>query len=98
MLSEFIPILKPFYKNIYIQLEDGIKKVIEKMHEKFNDHLKDYNDDIIRDFCDALINAKNKALSEGKESASYLTDQNLAATIFDLFLGMFKCINKLFIN
>ncbi|CAG2181430.1 unnamed protein product, partial [Oppiella nova] len=40
-----------------------------------------------RDFCDALITAKNEALREGKESAPYLTDENLAMTIFDLFFA-----------
>ncbi len=54
---------------------------------KYKHHYEDYNENIIRDFCDALISAKNEALNEDKESKPYLTDDNLTLVILDLFLG-----------
>ena len=50
-------------------------------------HYDDYDGSVIRDFCDALISAKNDAINESKESAPYLTDNNLAMAIMDLFFG-----------
>ena len=55
--------------------------------QKYDKHLEDYDPSIERDFCDALISAKNDALREGKESAPYLNDINLSMCIFDLFLA-----------
>ncbi|CAG2108040.1 unnamed protein product, partial [Medioppia subpectinata] len=55
--------------------------------DKFTKHFDDYNESIERDFCDALISAKNDALRDGKESAPYLTDANLAMTVMDLFFA-----------
>ncbi|CAG2182140.1 unnamed protein product, partial [Oppiella nova] len=42
---------------------------------------------IVRDFCDALILAKNEALLEGKESAPYLNDDNITMVVWDLFIA-----------
>ena len=57
------------------------------IRSKFISHYKDYNESVIRDFCDTLITAKNEALKEGKESAPYLTDNNLSMVVFDLFFA-----------
>ena len=54
---------------------------------KYQAHYKDYDENVIRDFCDTLITAKNEALREGKESAPYLTDENLSMAVFDLFFA-----------
>ncbi|XP_054158276.1 cytochrome P450 1A1-like, partial [Oppia nitens] len=62
-------------------------QTIDLMIRKFNKHYTDYNPDSDRDFCDALISAKNDRLREGRESAKYLTDTNLAMTVFDLFFA-----------
>jgi hypothetical protein len=59
----------------------------EMIKNKYINHYKDYNETVTRDFCDALISAKNEALTEGRESAPYLTDDNLSMTILDLFFG-----------
>ena len=64
-------------------LEDLAKMISGKLET----HYKDYDESIERDFCDALISAKNDALREGKESAPYLTDANLIITIMDIFLA-----------
>ena len=66
---------------------DLVIELVEMMQAKFKSHYNDYDESIERDFCDALISAKNDALREGKESAPYLTDANLAMCIFDLFIA-----------
>lgn len=58
---------------------------IEMLRHKFYSHYKDFDQNVIRDFCDTVIAAKIEAQREGKESAPYLTDENLAMAIFDLF-------------
>ncbi|XP_054158509.1 uncharacterized protein LOC128956821 [Oppia nitens] len=50
-------------------------------------HLNDYDSQIERDFCDALIGAKNDSIREAKQSATYLTDDNLVMAVFDLFIA-----------
>ena len=57
------------------------------MKIKYQAHYKDYDENVIRDFCDTLITAKNEALRDGKESAPYLIDENLAMAVFDMFLA-----------
>ena len=53
-------------------LRKNLKVFCELFETKFKSHYKDYDESVIRDFCDALISAKNDALKEGKESAPYL--------------------------
>ena len=54
------------------------KEAVAMVNDKFKIHYDDCNESIERDFCDALISAKNNALKEGKEKASHLKDANLA--------------------
>ncbi len=65
-----------------------LDELIEICKNKYTDHYKDFNETVVRDFSDALISAKNEALAEGKESAPYLTDENLAMSAMDLFFGI----------
>ncbi len=86
-VAEFIPISRFFYRKL---IKKGIKTVEDfkdVIKLKYKDHYKEYNENIIRDFCDALILSKNEALNEDKESKPYLTDDNLALVILDLFMG-----------
>ncbi|CAG2119682.1 unnamed protein product [Medioppia subpectinata] len=61
--------------------------MLDMLKNKFVKHYEDFDESSQRDFCDALISAKNDALRDGKESAPYLTDDNLSMTIFDLFFA-----------
>ena len=87
---EFIPLVRFFDTKMVNKQKTIIQELIDFLKNKYVNHIKDYNEDITRDFCDALIFAKNEALAEGKESAPYLTDDNLAMVVFDLFLGIFS--------
>ena len=61
--------------------------MIGLMRDKYVNHYRDYDPSLERDFCDALITAKNDALRAGKESVTYLTDQNLGMAVFDLIFA-----------
>ena len=87
---EFIPLFRLIDRKMVRYQESIFQEFIDFLKNKYVNHIKDYNEDITRDFCDALIFAKNEALAEGKESAPYLTDDNLAMVVFDLFFGIFS--------
>ncbi len=86
-LIEFIPITRFFYRKLINKSIKTIEDIKEVLKTKYKHHYEDYNENIIRDFCDALISAKNEALNEDKESKKYLTDDNLTLVILDLFMG-----------
>ena len=62
---------------LFIQLSDMLFK-------RFKSHYEDYDESVIRNFCDALISAKNESIKSDRESAPYLCDGNLSHCIFDL--------------
>ena len=93
--SDFAPVLKPFVKNKAKLIRDLTLEQLNIIKQKYVSHQKDYQFGQIRDFTDALISAKFDALQNEKESKPYLTDNNLALALFDLFLGKtihFFCI------
>ena len=61
--------------------------MVEQVIIEFKTHLKDYDENVIENFCDALISAKNDLLRDGKESAKHLTDNNMGMAVFDLFFA-----------
>ena len=50
---EFFPILRPFFWKINKDMEIESQKLINLLKEKYSNHMKDYSDGIIRDFCDS---------------------------------------------
>ena len=85
--SDFIPILRPFAKGKVKLITDSFSGIINILKQKYLSHQKDYQFEQIRDFTDALIFAKLDALQNEKGSAPYLTDDNLALALSDLFSG-----------
>ena len=71
----------------WIEFESKFDQLAQLITKKYQAHYDDYDENVIRDFCDTLITAKNEALRDCKESAPYLTDVNLAMSLFDLFLA-----------
>jgi hypothetical protein len=59
------------------------------IRSKYHERLQDHQKGIIRDFCDALIEAKEEAINEEKESAPHLNDNNLSLVTLNLFFGKF---------
>ena len=93
LASDYIPFLKFFFKKRIEKLRSIFRDFTAILKEKYISHQNDYQQGIIRDFTDALISAKIDALENEKESAPYLTDDNLALTLFDLFIGYNNHIN-----
>ena len=87
LLWEFSPLIPLIDRKMVKKHRDLLNGMIDTLTKKFVSHTKDYEPGIERDFCDALIAAKNDALIRGKESAPFLTDTNLAITVFDLFFA-----------
>ena len=82
-----MPIMRIFNKKFVIKYKELTNDFVLFLKQNFENHYKTYDESVIRDFCDALISAKNDALREGKESATYLTDDNLSLAIFDLLFA-----------
>ena len=70
---QFIPIsavvFVPQFNNIY----RIFKQYKHYMSEQFKYHDKTYEEGVVRHFTDALIEARNEAVRDKKESAPYLT-------------------------
>ena len=64
-----------------------MKALSSSAKQKYLDRLKVHSKREIHDFCDALIEAKEEAIADEKESASALTDVNLSLVILNLFFG-----------
>ncbi|CAG2168693.1 unnamed protein product [Oppiella nova] len=86
-LTDRVPILKPFYANVVNKTEQTMKGLSMSVKQKYMDRLKVHSKGEIHDFCDALIEAKEEAIADEKESASALTDVNLSLVIMDLFIA-----------
>ncbi|CAG2102534.1 unnamed protein product, partial [Medioppia subpectinata] len=87
ILWEFSPLIRFLDKKMVTKQEKLFIDSIDIIKKKYIKHYDDYNESIERDFCDALISAKNDALRDGKESAPYLTDTNLSMAIFNMFFA-----------
>ncbi|XP_054165759.1 steroid 17-alpha-hydroxylase/17,20 lyase-like [Oppia nitens] len=87
LLWEFSPLIRLIDYKMVTKHRQLFSEMIEISEKNFKKHYIDYDQNIERDFCDALISAKNDALREGKESAPYLTDNNLVMAIFDIFFA-----------
>ena len=84
---QFVPLYQKLIDKSWNNFENKFYDLVDIFKNKYQAHYKDYDENVIRDFCDTLITAKNEALREGKESAPYLTDVNLAMAVFDLFFA-----------
>ncbi|XP_054158510.1 cytochrome P450 2C31-like, partial [Oppia nitens] len=86
-LWESSQIIRWFDRKFIQRYKKIIKDLQQLMKDKYLIHLNDYDSGIERDFCDALIAAKNDAIREAKHTAAYLTDDNLVMAVFDLFIA-----------
>ena len=84
---QFIPVLKIFLSKPIHKAKYNLNNLIELSKSKYENHQNDFQEEITRDFTDALISAKNDSIKKSKESAPFLTDNNLAVTLNQLFLG-----------
>lgn len=84
-----MPFLKLFLdKSSFYLTQRHMNQLFIIAEKKYQNHQIDYQEGIIRDFIDALITAKNDSIKKSKESAPFLTDNNLVVTVNQLFLGL----------
>lgn len=86
-------------KYMFLMIFPGFKQLLKKrlmapsytlcefLKNEYKQHSKNFQDDIINSFADSVIAATKKSISEQKESAPYLTDENLTLVLFDLFIA-----------
>ncbi|MGY6516977.1 cytochrome P450, partial [Vibrio parahaemolyticus] len=68
VLTEYIPLLRLFLIKQLRRFNQVVKEFVELISNKYYNHLKDYQEGIIRDFTDAMIFSKEEALKSEKES------------------------------
>lgn len=88
-ITDRIPILELIYFNKMNKVRKVLMDLSLTIRSKYHERLQDHQKGIIRDFCDALIEAKEEAINEEKESAPHLNDNNLSLVILNLFFGKF---------
>lgn len=86
-LIDRLPIIKPFYYKTFNKVSQTLLSLSNTITRKYREHLTDNQKGVIRDFCDGLIEAKEEAIAEVKESAPHLSDNNLSFVIFNLFFA-----------
>jgi hypothetical protein len=95
-LIQFLPLTRVWFNTKVGYFKKTVENFRDLIKNKYQEHYKDYYENNIRDFCDSVIFAKNEA----KESVEYLTDENLALVIVDLFTGNYSSLKilKIFVN
>ena len=88
-IPDRVPILKPLYYRTYAKVGQTLENLSINVRKKYKTRLGDHQKGVIRDFCDALIEAKEEAISEEKETAPYLNDGNLSLVVLNLFFGKY---------
>jgi hypothetical protein len=89
-MTDRVPILKLVYFNATNKVSKVLLDLSLNIRGKYHKRLQDHQKGVIRDFCDALIEAKEEAINEEKESAPHLNDNNLSLVIMNLFFGKFN--------
>ncbi|CAG2173651.1 unnamed protein product, partial [Oppiella nova] len=88
-LYEFVPIIRCFMRNPLIKYAKYKDEMMEYSVDIYSSHNNTYNKGVKRDFCDTLIKAKQEAVEQDKLTAPYFTDENLAASVNDLFMAKY---------
>lgn len=82
---EFLPFMKYVYRKSWSEILKVAKVQIDWCIEQFDSHMKTYTPGNVRDFCDALIHAKEEAEVSDAEAVVHLNRENLINVIVDLF-------------
>ena len=86
-IADRVPILKPFYYKTFKNVYKVLSEISMTISKKYLERVKVHEKGVINDFCDGLIEAKEEAIEEVKETAPYLNDLNLSFVILNLFIG-----------
>lgn len=87
ILASLFPILRKI--SYFDKQINSIKQILldfkDFIRSNFENHLKDFDKNEIRDFTDALIDARIEAEEEDKQTKEYLKNGNLILSLFNLF-------------
>ena len=87
------PFLKYVFRKTHKRAAEGMKYHHEYTISKFEEHVRTFDGENIRDFTDAMLAAKKEAEIENQEDGSkedlvkYLKDANLQNAVLDLFVA-----------
>ena len=85
-LWEFFPIFRYLDRNLINTFNRGVNELLDIIKRNINEHKSQFDINNIRDFCDSFIKYQKEAMIKGKGLA-HLTNENIARSIFDLFIG-----------
>ncbi|XP_054157898.1 steroid 17-alpha-hydroxylase/17,20 lyase-like [Oppia nitens] len=86
-LCDRVPVMKLFYGNVLNKTLDVLDKLTTTIKQQYLNRIPVHENGVVNDFCDALIEAKEEAIAEQKESAPHFTDTNLSLVITNLFIA-----------
>ncbi|CAG2104911.1 unnamed protein product [Medioppia subpectinata] len=86
-LYEFVPVLQYFMADPLAKYKQYFNDLMTYTRDIYQTHDKTHDSENLRDFCDILIAAKHEAIADDKQTAPYLTDDNLPAALIDLLAG-----------
>ncbi|CAG2120033.1 unnamed protein product, partial [Medioppia subpectinata] len=83
VLVDQMPVLRlvPKYAKTAAKTIQTLEAMTTRVKQQYLSRLTTHSSGVVNDFCDALIEAKEEAIQEAKESAAALTDHNLSLVI-----------------
>ena len=86
--SEFIPFSRIFVNKSLKIAQNQFSELLGIAKKRYKNHQNDYQEELIRDLTDGFLSAKIDAINNSKESARYLTDDNLSTMVGGLLIGL----------
>ncbi|CAG2115951.1 unnamed protein product, partial [Medioppia subpectinata] len=86
-IYQFVPVLRYLMANPMAKYRQYFNDLMNYTRDIYQTHDKTHDCESLRDFCDILIAAKHKAIANEKQTAPYLTDDNLPAAMVDMLIG-----------
>ena len=88
LLINFVPILKYVLWAAMNDFKESLKFQHKFLHKNYDEHVKDFDGETVRDFTDALLLARKEAeAEEGSDVLKYLKPYNIQNSIKDLFMA-----------
>ena len=88
LLINFVPLLKYVLWTAMNDFKESLKFQHKFLHKNYDEHVKDFDGETVRDFTDALLLARKEAeAEEGSDVLKYLKPYNIQNSIKDLFMA-----------
>ncbi|CAG2111235.1 unnamed protein product [Medioppia subpectinata] len=86
-LYQFVPVLQYLMADPLAKYKQYFTDLMTYTRNIYQTHDKTHDSENLCDFCDILIAAKHEAIADDKQTAPYLTDDNLPAALIDMLTG-----------